>query len=176
MATQISTEPDKTDLDTFFMQYPNRYGIFIHEDNPNTARPTPSNIKPTSYISKDYLENTNKATHFFPAPSTNQTITCLCNQYHTKFISNENTIYQPNQILSIAKSHSQIKKLLKRTEESSEFTSPLITSQSSNTHTHPCYKCQQEISCEIRDNQRHYLHKDGIFESNNIYHKLYLQN
>ena len=141
MPTQTSVEPDTTDLDIFFMQYPNRYGIFIHEDNPNTARPSPPEIKPTSCISKNYLGNSNKATHFFPAPSTNQTITCLCNQYHTKFISNKSTIYQPNQILSIAKSHSQIKKLLKRTEESSEFTPPLATSQSSNAHTYPCYKC-----------------------------------
>ncbi|CAG8524265.1 13141_t:CDS:1, partial [Dentiscutata heterogama] len=43
MTTLTYTTVDTIDLDTFYNQFPNCLRIWIHENNPNTAKPTPSN-------------------------------------------------------------------------------------------------------------------------------------
>ena len=57
MPTTIDNEPNTTNLDTFFMQCPNRFGVFIYESSPNTTRPTPSNLKPTACFTKNLRSN-----------------------------------------------------------------------------------------------------------------------
>src|SRR6185437_389631 len=175
MPTTTDNEPDTTDLDTFFMQCPNRFGVFIHENSPNTTRPTPSNLKPTACFTKN-LRSNQIATHFFQAPTMTATIRCLCNKFHTKFISTENTTYSLNPDLVPVTSNSQTKKLLSRTLGITEFIPPSPTantssSSSSDIHTHKCYKCNLQVYCQKKQDNKHYLHHDAIFYADQIYHK-----
>ena len=94
MPTLIHTTADTIDLDTFYNQFPNRFGIWIHENNPNTAKPIPSNVKPTNCFV--HLRSGDKATHFFKAPTSTSVVTCLCKKFHTHFISNNNNTYTLN--------------------------------------------------------------------------------
>ena len=95
MPTTIDKEPDTIDLDIFFMQCPNHFGVFIYVNSPNTTRPTSFNTKPTACFTKN-LRSNQIAIHFFQAPTMTATIRCLCNKFHTKFISTENTTYTLN--------------------------------------------------------------------------------
>jgi hypothetical protein len=90
MPTLSSQEPDTADLDFFYQNFSNSFGIALYEEeNGNNARPIPPKVKPTTCLIKN-LRN-NKITHFFQAPTSTSVITCLCGKYHTKFISTTNT-------------------------------------------------------------------------------------
>ena len=58
MPTLIQQEPDTADLDYFYQNFPNSFGIALYEEeNGNDARPIPPKIKPTSCLTKILRSN-----------------------------------------------------------------------------------------------------------------------
>ena len=94
MPTLTQQEPDTADLDFFYIHHAQSFGIALFEDEQeNNLKAIPPNQEPTTCHTR--TTRTNKATHFFRAPSTTSVVTCLCRKYHTKFISIQNNTYQP---------------------------------------------------------------------------------
>src|SRR6185295_8413122 len=92
MPTLSNQEPDTADLDYFYQNFSDSFGIALYEEeNNNKARPIPPKVKPTTCLTKNLRSN--KITHFFQAPIFISVITCLCGKYHTNFISPTNTNY-----------------------------------------------------------------------------------
>jgi len=92
MPTLSNQEPDTADLDYFYQNFSNSFGIALYEEeNNNKARPIPPKVKPTTCLTKNLRSN--KITYFFQAPISTSVITCLCSKYYTKFISTSNTNY-----------------------------------------------------------------------------------
>src|SRR5207253_9068350 len=58
------------------------------------TQPIPANFRPIDCITKALRGNT-KTTHFIKAPSTTAITFCLCDKYHTNFITSSKTILNP---------------------------------------------------------------------------------
>ena len=103
MPTLTTIDPDTIDLDYFYNTYHNSFSIRIYEDSSNIPRPILSNKKPTECLSTE-LRKVTKTCHYFEAPVTTSIIKCLCNKYHTHFISKENKTYKkPTNIQIVSK-------------------------------------------------------------------------
>ena len=64
MPTLTNQEPDTADLDYFYQNFSNSFGIVLHkEESGNNACPIPPKVKPTSCLTKNLRSN--KITHFF---------------------------------------------------------------------------------------------------------------
>jgi hypothetical protein len=66
MSTSTTQELDTSNLDFFYANYANSFGIGFHEDTPNKLKPIPPSIKPTQCLTKS-LRGSTKTTHFFKA-------------------------------------------------------------------------------------------------------------
>src|SRR6201988_3340899 len=175
MPTLSDTLPDIVNLDAFFSQYPNRFGIWVYDKKPLTGRPTPSNLKPTQCFT--HIRKNEKATHFFKAPNTIAEVFCLCNKYHTQFISANNTTYNLNdKNLTEVNSNNGCKNMSKKLQQTTEFVPPSPSKQVTLTPcSHSCIKCQLPTNCNFDPQEnRHYLHDNAIYFMDNIYHKLCL--
>jgi hypothetical protein len=172
MPTLSQQEPDTADLDYFYQNFSNSFGIALYEeDNNNKARPIPSKVQPTSCLTKNLRSN--KITHFFKAPTSTSLITCLCGKYHTKFISTSNTNYTQTTEFTTAHINSNSKKINKTTQELMTNLSSSIDSvppsPTPDVHYHTCPKCSLPIGCTKR-NERHYPTEKYISKNNEIYH------
>ena len=86
MPTLTNQELDTADLDYFYQNFSNSFGIALYKDESgNNAHPILLKVKPTSCLTKNLRSN--KITHFFQASYSTSVITCLCGKCHTKFIS-----------------------------------------------------------------------------------------
>ena len=173
MPTLTHTTADTIDLDTFYNQFPNRFGIWIHENNPNTAKPTPSSVKPTTCFIH-LRSGGDKATHFFKAPTSTSIVTCICKKFHTHFISNNNDTYTSNSE-NLPEITAPTKNLTKKLNKTTEFIPPSPIRNQTDTRqleTHDCKKCQKPVECKFSpEENRHYLHENAIYYKDNIYHK-----
>ena len=172
MPTPVSISPDTIDLDAFYAQYPSRFGIFVYEDNPAIAKPTPPNTKPTRCLSTVLRDPNFKVTHFIPAPTTSTIQTCFCSKFHTHFITKDtNNKYTINKHLVSTSSEKQTKKLVTRLSKTTD-TIPSSPIKEHTPCTHECHKCKEPVQCtkSIKEN-RHFLNNNATFYSNNVYHK-----
>ena len=64
MPTPINQDPDTSNLDFFYANYTNSFGIGFYENSPNKPKPIPPSIEPTQCITKS-LRGSTKTTHFF---------------------------------------------------------------------------------------------------------------
>jgi hypothetical protein len=172
MPTLIQQEPDTADLDYFYQNFPNSFGIALYEEeNGNDARPIPPKIKPTSCLTK--ILRSNKITHFFQAPTSTSVITCLCGKYHTKFISTSNTNHIQATELTTVHVNSNSKKPNKPTQhlmsDLSSSNNSIPPSPTPDVHYHTCPKCSIPIGCTKR-NERHYPTEKYVTKNNEVYH------
>ena len=90
MPTLSTIDADTLNLDHFYTNYPNSYGVAFDEENPSNTCSIPASLKPIDCITKTLHSNT-KITHFIKAPSTTAIVFCLCDKYYTNFISSDNS-------------------------------------------------------------------------------------
>ena len=93
MPTLVSNSPDTVDLDYFYQKCPKSFGIGIYEDTPNLSRPIPVSKQPSNCITIE-LRGGTKCSHYFKAPESSSTVTCLCSKYHTNFNLASNQTYK----------------------------------------------------------------------------------
>src|ERR1041384_1996672 len=99
MPSLTQQEPDTIDLDYFYAYFSTSFGIaFLEDESTDNIKLIPPSQEPTVCHIK--TTRTTKATHFFRAPKSTSTITCLCNKYHTQFIAKNNPTYQLASIFS----------------------------------------------------------------------------
>src|SRR5438067_10821929 len=92
MPTLTSKTPDIFDLNYFYKQFPDSFGVAFYEEDLKNISPIPPKSKPIACLTK-ILRSKAKITHFVPAPKTSATARCLCGNYHTNFISATNKEY-----------------------------------------------------------------------------------
>ena len=175
MPTLTTQEPDTLDLDFFYKNVTETYGTYsvaIYEDNPLIVKPIPKNFRPTNCFDTN-LRSVKKATHFFPVPLSTAIVACICKKYHTKFIAENDKIYDATPEISPTISNSQNKKLIQQlnstqqtipsspiSQQKSTLTNPTnISSPLPSLHMHTCPKCWHIISCKLANNQ-HYPQGD----------------
>src|ERR1051325_5100964 len=99
MPTPTEQEPDTIDLDYFYAHFSTSFGIAFLKDEPtDNIKPIPPSQKHSNCHIK--TTHTKIAAHFFRAPKSTSIATCLCNKYHTQFITKNNSIYQSATIFS----------------------------------------------------------------------------
>lgn len=186
MPTLTNQEPDTLDLDHFYQNNSGTYGIAIYEDKPETAKAIPKSFRPTACFNKDF-RNSQKVTHFFPAPLSTAIITCLCKKFHTKFIAKDDKIYDFNTNINATTSAAQIKKLTQKLKDTTQTIpqSPILqqkthtdetpTTPSPLFHTHTCPNCNQVINCKSVNNH-HSPQGDSIKYGENYYHSSCITN
>src|SRR5260364_474848 len=169
MPTLTQQVPDTANLDYFYTHHAQSFSIALFEDEQeDNLKAIPPNQEPTTCHTR--TTRTNKATHFFRAPSTTSVITCLCRKYHTKFISVQNNIYQPHkeftQIAMGKKQNSKTIELINQISQTSDNIPPLPTPQLCQ---HTCPKCSKSITCRIYNN-KHYPNKSYVLVDKDVYH------
>ena len=161
----LSTEaPDTLDLDYFFKNHANSYGIAIYEKEPTQVRAIPDKYKPTKCITMEL--RTHPATHIFPAPATTATVKCMCGLFHTQFIAENNKTYELNTQTNETTTNKQAKKLQQILKKSTANVPP---SPTATIHTHICPKCQIPINCKVNNNN-HALQNESTFYQDIAYH------
>ncbi|CAG8444043.1 6056_t:CDS:1, partial [Scutellospora calospora] len=78
-------------LDYFYTKYANSYKIAFDEKNLSNTQPISANIRPIDCITKA-LHRNSKTTYFIKASSTSIISFCLCDKYHTNFITISKTV------------------------------------------------------------------------------------
>jgi hypothetical protein len=171
MPTLSTQSPDTTNLDFFYANYANSFGIGFHEDAPNKPKPIPPSIMPTQCLTKN-LRGSTKTTHFFKAPNTTLVVKCLCGSFHTNFISQSTQPYTSDtQNFTPTTSMKKQKNLISNITNSAEFIPPSpVASPSLSTHTHQCLFCNLNINCKI-NNETHFLENDSTTYKNIPCHK-----
>ena len=173
MPTLTNQEPDTADLDYFYLNFPNSFGIALYEEESgNNARPIPPKVKPTTCLTKNLRSN--KITHFFQAPSSTSVITCFCSKYHTKFTSPTNTNHiQATELTTVHVNSNSKKNLNKPTQQLmtnlSSSTDRVPPSPTPDIHYHTCPKCFLPIGCTKR-NEHHYPNEKYVTKNNEVYH------
>ena len=169
MPTLTQQDPDTADLDYFYIHHAQSFGIALFEDEQeDNLKAIPPNQEPTTCHTR--TTRTNKATHFFRAPSTTSVVTCLCRKYHTKFISVQNNIYQPHkeftQIAMGKKQNSKTVELINQISQTSDNIPPSPTPQLCQ---HTCPKCSKSITCRIYNN-KHHPTESYVLVDKEVYH------
>jgi len=172
MPTLTHQEPDTADLDYFYQNFSDSFGIALYEEEQgNKAHPIPPKIQPTSCLTKNLRSH--KITHFFQAPSSTSVITCLCGKYHTKFISPTNTNHIQATDFTTAHINSNSKKLNRTSQDLitniSSSTSSVPPSSTPDVHYHTCPKYSLPIDCTKR-NECHYPTEKYVTKNNEVYH------
>ena len=170
MPTITTIDPDTLDLDHFYSNYANSYRIAFDEENPSNTRPIPANFRPMDCITKALHGNT-KTTHFIKAPSTTAITFCLCDKYHTNFITSSKTIFNPTKptnftTFTASATNKKTKIILDNLNKITQFFPP---SPTPIFYEHTCKKCWLAIRCKITNNQ-HYLSNDAKFEQGEAIH------
>jgi len=152
MPTLTSTEPDTINLDFFYTKYPSSFGVAFLEESSTIPHPIPAKTTPLACITK-ILRSDNKVTHFIKAPPTTATAFCLCNKYHTKFITTSNKPFKPVHTDFIPfVANTKNKNTQKMLQSIATSTDNIPPSPTPVTHQHSCQKCQQLISCKVTNN------------------------
>jgi len=169
MPTLTQQEPDTADLDFFYIHHAQSFGIALFEDEQeNNLKAIPPNQEPTTCHTR--TTRTNKATHFFRAPSTTSVVTCLCRKYHTKFISIQNNTYQPHkEFTQIAMGKRQNSKTVELINQISQTSDNIPPSPTPQLCQHTCPKCSKSITCRIYDN-KHHPNESYILVDKKVYH------
>ena len=172
MPTLTNQELNTADLDYFYQNFPNSFGIALYEEESgNNARPIPPKVKPTACLTKNLRSN--KITHFFQAPSSISVITCLCGKYHTKFTSPTNTNHIQATELTTVYVNSNSKKPNKSTQQLmsdlSSSNNSIPPSSTPDVHYHTCLKCFIPIGC-TKKNECYYPTEKYVTKNNEVYH------
>src|SRR5260364_97844 len=168
MPTLTQQVPDTANLDYFYTHHAQSFGIALFEDEQeDNLKAIPPNQEPTTCHTR--TTRTNKATHFFRAPSTTLVVTCLCRKYHTKFISVQNNIYQPyKEFTQIAIGKRQNSKTVELINHISQTSDNIPHSPTPQLCQHTCPKCSKSITCRIYNN-KHYPNKSYILVNKKVY-------
>ena len=169
MPTLIDKDPDTADLDYFFTYFKDSFGLaFFEDEKDNNIKPIPPKQAPTTCFIKS--TRSNKATHFFCAPSSTALVTCLCGKYHTQFISQTKTTYQhATNFTSIAMGKKQSQKSVELINTISESNDNIPPSPTPKTCQHTCPKCSKVITCKII-NGNHYPNTVYTVINKKVYH------
>ena len=175
MPTLTTIEPDSYDMDYYNSKYRDRHGLGMNEDTSKSFCVLPPDINPNK------CESLKKKQHYFKVPIQPTIGTCLCDQYHTNFISRYYKITTPttlglsnmqtSPIISVNRFNKisdtlPASPILKQSQIQSTNSTILFPSFNTNPaptaiiphsqHVHTCALCKtRSLSCVLSKENKH---------------------
>ena len=142
MPTLSTIDANILNLDHFYANYPNSYGVAFDKENPSNIYSISVSFRPIDCITKTLHSNT-KIIHFIKALSTIAIVFCFCNKYHTNFIISSKTILNPTKptnftIFTANATNKKTKIILDNLDKITQF---IPLSPTPIFYEHICKKC-----------------------------------